>query len=222
MNVMLFGVILESFISNFFVIIHLLQRSIQTEMGVSFSCPLSTYSDLENNLESVIVKSISFGDNELSTPVRSVSFKGQDTEPTIFQSVGSGKMLMEKVVSFRTSDNFTLFCDSYKAPSENKCSQSVILGEESTTNPKHDAALKLQKVYKSFRTRRKLADSAVLIEQSWWKLLDFAELKHSSISFFEIEKHETAISRWSRAKNRAAKVNLQLCYLCFSKIVLLF
>nr|GMD19376.1 IQ domain-containing protein IQM2-like [Ipomoea batatas] len=177
-------------------------------MGVSFSCPLSTYSDLDNNLESVIVKSISFGDNELRTPVRSVSFKGQDSEPTIFQSVGSGKMLMEQVVSFRTSDNFTLLCDSFKAPPpcEDKCSQSVTLCGETKTNPKHDAALKLQKVYKSFRTRRKLADSAVLIEQSWWKLLDFAELKHSSISFFEIEKHETAISRWSRAKNRAAKV----------------
>lgn len=39
-----------------------------------------------------------------------------------------------------------------------------------------------------------------------WKLLDFAELKRSSISFFDIEKHETAISRWSRARTRAAKV----------------
>ncbi|XP_022986980.1 IQ domain-containing protein IQM2-like [Cucurbita maxima] len=74
------------------------------------------------------------------------------------------------------------------------------------TNPKHVAALKLQKVYKSFRTRRKLADCAVLVEQSWWKLLDFAELKRSSVSFFDMEKRESAISRWSRARTRAAKV----------------
>ncbi|KAL1552928.1 IQ domain-containing protein iqm2 [Salvia divinorum] len=72
--------------------------------------------------------------------------------------------------------------------------------------PKHEAAIKLQKVYKSFRTRRKLADCAVLIEQNWWKLLDFAELKHSSISFFDLGRRETAISRWSRARTRAAKV----------------
>lgn len=39
-----------------------------------------------------------------------------------------------------------------------------------------------------------------------WKVLDFAELKRSSISFFEIEKQETAVSRWSRARTRAAKV----------------
>nr|XP_043634619.1 IQ domain-containing protein IQM2-like [Erigeron canadensis] len=73
-------------------------------------------------------------------------------------------------------------------------------------SPEHEAAIKLQKVYKSFRTRRKLADCAVQIEQSLWKLLDFAELKRSSISFFNVDKQETAFSRWSRARTRAAKV----------------
>ncbi|CAL5203593.1 unnamed protein product [Lathyrus oleraceus] len=52
----------------------------------------------------------------------------------------------------------------------------------------------------------KSADSATLIQQNWWKLLDSAELKRSSISFFDVENHETAISRWSRARTRAAKV----------------
>ncbi|KAL8217114.1 hypothetical protein R6Q57_023951 [Mikania cordata] len=71
---------------------------------------------------------------------------------------------------------------------------------------RHLAALKLQKTYKSFRTRRQLADCAILVEHRWWKLLDFAMLKCSSVSFFEIEKPETAVSRWSRARTRAAKV----------------
>lgn len=71
---------------------------------------------------------------------------------------------------------------------------------------RHLAALKLQKTYKSFRTRRQLADCAILVEHRWWKLLDFAVLKCSSVSFFEIEKPETAVSRWSRARTRAAKV----------------
>ncbi|XP_047962702.1 IQ domain-containing protein IQM6-like [Salvia hispanica] len=95
---------------------------------------------------------------------------------------------------------------------------------------RHEAALRLQKTYKSFRTRRQLADCAVIAEQRWyqsadndyvfvlfcseynssvlsrWKLLDFAELKRTSVSFFDIEKPETAVQRWSRATTRAAKV----------------
>ena len=39
-----------------------------------------------------------------------------------------------------------------------------------------------------------------------WKALDFAALKRSSVSFFNIEKHETAISKWARASTRVAKV----------------
>ncbi|KAE9602382.1 hypothetical protein Lalb_Chr12g0198991 [Lupinus albus] len=43
-----------------------------------------------------------------------------------------------------------------------------------------------------------------------WKLLDFAKLMHSSISFFDIEKHETAISHVSQARTRAAKIGNSL------------
>ncbi|CAH2077097.1 unnamed protein product [Thlaspi arvense] len=69
------------------------------------------------------------------------------------------------------------------------------------------AATTLQKVYKSYRTRRNLADCAVLVEELWWKTLDGAALDLSSVSFFEKQKHEPAVSKWARAKKRAAKID---------------
>nr|XP_004305551.2 PREDICTED: uncharacterized protein LOC101314780 [Fragaria vesca subsp. vesca] len=100
---------------------------------------------------------------------------------------------------------------SARATSESKdrmetSNQTGSSSSEKATTHRYQAALKLQKVYKSFRTRRQLADCAILVEQRWWKVLDFAELKRSSISFFDIKKPETAVSRWARARTRAAKV----------------
>ncbi|KAJ7002962.1 IQ domain-containing protein IQM1-like [Populus alba x Populus x berolinensis] len=68
------------------------------------------------------------------------------------------------------------------------------------------AATKLQKAYKIYRTRRNLAGCAVVVDELWWKALDFAALRRCSISFFDSDRSETAVSRWARARTRAAKV----------------
>ncbi|KAK4481677.1 hypothetical protein RD792_012584 [Penstemon davidsonii] len=127
----------------------------------------------------------------------SLSFKGRELESKIssllHSPISEENTIMIRSVSFRSSNAHD------KLPDFNS------LQTDSDRN-RHIAAVKLQKTYKSFRTRRQLADCAVLVEQRWWKLLDFAELKHSSISFFDVERPETALTRWSRARTKAAKV----------------
>lgn len=126
----------------------------------------------------------------MKTPVRSISFNGRDGEPTIVKSLGSGETIVEGSISFKRRESRTVI--SIEAPLSNeqkdeafamenakemvdesqKLNSPMLVSQESPPDdpdsPKHEAALKLQKVYKSFRTRRKLADCAVLVEQSWY------------------------------------------------------
>ncbi|AQK96263.1 Putative calmodulin-binding family protein [Zea mays] len=73
------------------------------------------------------------------------------------------------------------------------------------------AATTLQKAYKGLRTRRSLADGAIVAEELWWKTVDSVYLNIKSISFFHEDRQETAASRWSRAGKRVAKVGKGLC-----------
>ncbi|XP_072982628.1 IQ domain-containing protein IQM2-like [Typha latifolia] len=180
---------------------------------------------LDERFESLLRRSFSFGDT-MKTTLRSVSFNGRDAEHRIVKAFGSSKLIIKRSLSFNRKETDPFYVEpmiSIKNPSsekenstepidlsksrfsplKEKSMESRLIGPDSS---KHQAAVKLQKVYKSFRTRRQLADCAVLAEQHWWKLLDFALLKRSSVSFFNFEKPESAVSKWSRARMRAAKV----------------
>uniref|UniRef100_A0A3Q7JFI3 Calmodulin-binding family protein n=1 Tax=Solanum lycopersicum TaxID=4081 RepID=A0A3Q7JFI3_SOLLC len=192
-------------------------------MGITYSCPFANFDDSDTKFESYLVRTLSFGTDATKNALPPINFKDQNPQqPKMHKSYSSGKMILEGTLSYKRREleariGLTSFDNDEKTMSR---SDSLMSSEEKHNMPdentkmipfvcekqRDEAAVKLQKTYKSFRTRRRLADCAILVEQRWWKLLDSVELKHSSISFFDIEKPQTAFSRWSRALTRAAKV----------------
>ncbi|XP_044322668.1 IQ domain-containing protein IQM5 isoform X1 [Triticum aestivum] len=175
-------------------------------MGVLFSCPVED-------------------DGECGLVAASAAAAEEQQATFLKASLGSGKLRIEGSLSFKrlqlVEPNISITSDSPRpdavavtapvpVPREllrTRFADAAVTAAAQPESPKHEAAaVTLQKVYKSFRTRRRLADCAVLVEQNWWELLDFALLKRSSVSFFDIERQETAVSKWARARTRAAKV----------------
>lgn len=157
----------------------------QQNMGLSLSCPGDEYGVIDENLEALLMRSIGLKEGDVNMTLRSMSLKGQEADqPTVTRPFGPGKMNMEGPLSSKGREVDSLHSEtrsSVKTPRlrelevSSPCSRCssfpldrvMLDAEVGPGSPKYKAALQVQKVYKSFRTRRKLADCAVIVEQSW-------------------------------------------------------
>lgn len=153
-------------------------------MGLSISYPPDDYlpEDDDDDMDRLFVRSLSF--DNLSTLDTFESPSALLDALTSKRLIARGPLSCEK----RGCDPFqvdTTGSTVSPKPSKKSCNykpislprygslenlplNSPVIG---MVSPKHQAAaIKVQKVYKSFRTRRQLADCAVLVEQRWFVL----------------------------------------------------
>ena len=160
-------------------------------MGLSISYPPDDYlpEDDDDDMDRLFVRSLSF--DNLST------LDTLESPPALLDALTSKRLIIRGSLSFETRDSdpfqaeTTLSMVSPK-PAKKRGNYKPInlrrhgsLDNLSPNSPviamvslKHQAAaIRVQKVYRSFRTRRQLADCAVLVEQRWF--VRFYAFNHS-------------------------------------------
>lgn len=196
-------------------------------MGLSLSILLSAWEEIVRHSLFGLSFNKLFGAKDGAAILRAGSFKKRESETvTVLSKCSTNSssrledyrpehMILERNLSLIEKME-TMASESVANTSEQQLQhkpvpllslpEAVVFSSPRPVSELNAAAIKVQKVYKSYRTRRNLADCAVVVEELWWKALDFAALKRSSVSFFDVDKQETAVSRWARARTRAAKV----------------
>ncbi|CAN4118632.1 unnamed protein product [Withania somnifera] len=160
-------------------------------MGITYSCPFANFDDSDTKLESVLVRTLNFGSDAMRNGLPPINFN--DQKPQQSKIYYKRRELEAKI-------GLTAFDKEEKTMSRS----DGLMSSEDISEEKHSMPHENTEMIPLVGEKQR--DEAAVKLQKTWKVLDSVELKHSSISFFDIEKPQTAFSRWSRALTRAAKV----------------
>lgn len=170
---------------------------------------------------SLLANTISIKGDDARVAMRSTSFNGRDFDQDIQSPGPRKKFMLEGSISFNgreldkriahksphydmeeSVNHKSITCRSRETrgqllTADSRSQKNLQMRLSGSADLRHQAALKLQKTYKSFRIRRQLADCAVLVEQRWFVSVkgSFGYLKYTH---FLIQKSSlgTLIIRW--------------------------